>query len=294
MIIALIGPTCSGKSAIAIELAKHFHGEIINCDAFQVYKELNVGTAKPTIEEMELVPHHLFDFVSPRTNYSVRDFQIDFRKTLDELISKNIPAIIVGGTGLYLKASIMDYSFNDEAENDMSKFEDYTNEELYEILMKIDPEDAKKMHPNNRKRVLRSIAIYHLNGKSKTDLIKQQEHKYLYELDIFGIDIPREELYQRINNRVDKMVKDGLFIETKNLLKKYGKNHQCFQAIGYREIIESPNGEVDQISDQIKKNTRNYAKRQITFFKHQLPVKWVKDIDEIYSFLKNDSKIESK
>lgn len=288
MIIALVGPTCSGKSSLAISLAKYFHGEIVNCDAFQVYQELNIGTAKPSKEDMQDIPHHLFDYVPINRPYSVKDYQKDFREVVDKLIKKNVPIIIVGGTGLYLKASIMDYEFKDETYSDMSKFDDYTNQELYDILFKIDPEDAKKMHPNNRKRVLRSIAIFHLNGKSKTELIKEQEHKFLYDVNIFALNIDKEVLHKRISDRVDKMFENGLMEEAAKLSKKYGKNHQCFQAIGYREILASPNEDVDVLKEEIKKDTRNYAKRQITFFKHQFDAKWINNFEEIITLLNKE------
>ena len=182
MIISIVGPTGVGKSKLAIEVALKVHGEIVNCDAFQIYKYLDIGTAKPSKEERELVPHHLFDYVEPDYPFSVYDYQVTLRNKIKELEEKNVPIILVGGTGLYLKASLYDFSLSKEEEKiDMSKYLQMDNQTLHQELEKLDYEESLKIHQNNRKRVLRAIEICLSQGKKKSDIIMSQENKLLYE-----------------------------------------------------------------------------------------------------------------
>ena len=288
MIIVVAGPTCSGKSSLAIKLAQVLNAEIINGDAFQVYKYFDIGTAKPTLKERALVPHHLFDFVDPNTNFNVKDYQELARKTIADLENKKKNIIIVGGTGLYQKATLYDFSFDDEDNHaDMSDLVSLTNEELYEELKKIDEESTKTIHVNNRKRVLRAIEIYRLHGKTKTSIIDSQEHKLLYDVMFIGLNVEREKLYNDINNRVDEMIKDGLVEEVTNLKTKYPESIHAFQAIGYKELLAYLDHKLtlNEAIELIKKNSRNYAKRQMTYFKNQLPMKWFDNADKAYNYV---------
>lgn len=288
MIIVVAGPTCSGKSSLAIRLAQLLNAEIINGDAFQVYKYFDIGTAKPTLKERALVPHHLFDFVDPNNNFNVKDYQEIARKTIADLENKKKNIIIVGGTGLYQKATLFDFSFDDEDNHaDMSDLASLSNEELYEELRKVDEESTKTIHINNRKRVLRAIEIYRLHGKTKSSIIDSQEHKLLYDVMFIGLNVEREKLYNDINNRVDEMIKDGLVEEVSNLKNKYPESIHAFQAIGYKELLAYLDHKLtlNEAIELIKKNSRNYAKRQMTYFKNQLPMKWFDNADKAYNYV---------
>lgn len=288
MIIVVAGPTCSGKSSLAIKLAQALDAEIINGDAFQVYKYFDIGTAKPTLKERALVPHHLFDFVDPNNNFNVKDYQELARKTIADLENKKKNIIIVGGTGLYQKATLFDFSFDDEDNHaDMSDLASLSNEELYEELRKVDEESTKTIHINNRKRVLRAIEIYRLHGKTKSSIIDSQEHKLLYDVMFIGLNVEREKLYNDINNRVDEMIKDGLVEEVSNLKNKYPESIHAFQAIGYKELLAYLDHKLtlNEAIELIKKNSRNYAKRQMTYFKNQLPMKWFDNADKAYNYV---------
>ena len=288
MIIVVAGPTCSGKSSLAIRLALALDAEIINGDAFQVYKYFDIGTAKPTLKERTIVPHHLFDFVDPNTNFNVKDYQELARKTIADLENKKKNIIIVGGTGLYQKATLYDFSFDDENNHaDMSDLALLSNEELYEELRKVDEESTKTIHINNRKRVLRAIEIYRLHGKTKSSIIDSQEHKLLYDVMFIGLNVEREKLYNDINNRVDEMIKDGLVEEVSNLKNKYPESIHAFQAIGYKELLAYLDHKLtlNEAIELIKKNSRNYAKRQMTYFKNQLPMKWFDNADKAYNYV---------
>lgn len=288
MIIVVAGPTCSGKSSLAIKLALALDAEIINGDAFQVYKYFDIGTAKPTLKERALVPHHLFDFVDPNNNFNVKDYQEIARKTIADLEDKKKNIIIVGGTGLYQKATLYDFSFDDEDNHaDMSDLALLTNEKLYEVLKQIDEKSTETIHVNNRKRVLRAIEIYRLHGKTKTSIIDSQEHKLLYDVMFIGLNVEREKLYNDINNRVDEMIKDGLVEEVTNLKTKYPESIHAFQAIGYKELLAYLDHKLtlNEAIELIKKNSRNYAKRQMTYFKNQLPMKWFDNADKAYNYV---------
>ena len=287
MMICIVGPTGVGKSKLAIRLAKALNGEIINGDAFQIYKGMDIGTAKPTKEEREIVPHHLFDFVEPDFEYSIYTYQKNLRNKIEELQNKNVPIIICGGSGLYLKSSLYDFVLNEnKSDVDMSSFEKMSNEELHNYLSSIDLEESKKIHMNNRKRVMRAIEIYLQEGKKKSEIIFLQEHKPIYDVTFVGLTKDRDELYELINKRVDLMFSLGLVDEVRNLLKKYPATLRSFQAIGYKEIISglASGSSEEEMKELIKKNSRNYAKRQFTYFKHQMDVKWFNDIDEAYEF----------
>lgn len=287
MIIAIVGPTGIGKSKLALKIAKEVKGEIVNCDAFQIYKKMDIGTAKPSLEERREVPHHLFDYVEPTTSFSVFDYQVTLRNKIEELQKRNVPIILVGGTGLYLKASLYDFSLNEEKEKiSLSKYDSYTNEELHKELEKLDFEESKKIHMNNRKRVLRAIEICLTHNEKKSEMIAKQEHKLLYDVTFIGLTKNRDELYEGINKRVDIMFEMGLMKEVEYLLSKYDDNLRSFQAIGYKEIIEGKKNNLseEEIKELIKRNSRRYAKRQYTYFENQLDVNWFDNIDSAFEY----------
>ena len=287
MIIVITGPTCMGKSETALEVAKAFNAEVVNGDAFQCYKEMNIGVAKPPKEYFSIVPHHLFSFVDVNHDYSIAEYQKDLRKTVDEILSRGKNVVIVGGSGLYIRSALYDYEFNENPIVDMSSYELMTNEELHNELEKIDPEQAKIIHMNNRKRVLRAIEIFLGQGRTKTDLIESQEHKLVYEAKFFVRNMDREVLYTLIDKRVDRMMDQGLLDEVKTIVEKYGTGCKALQAIGYKELIPVLNNEysLDRGIELVKKNSRNYAKRQVTFIKHQFPVVFYENTEDLQGIL---------
>lgn len=277
-----------GKSETALEVARVFNCEIVNGDAFQAYKEMDIGVAKPPKEYFDVVKHHLFSFVDIDQEYSIVDYQIDLRKTIDEILSRGKNVVIVGGSGLYIRSGLYDYIFEEQEHLDMSKYEKLSNEELHKELEKIDPKQAEIIHMNNRKRVLRAIEIYLSNGKTKSEIIDSQEHKLVYDASFFVRDMDRKELYSLIDQRVDKMMADGLLDEVKSILNKHGESSKALQAIGYKELIPVIKGEcsLERGVELVKKNSRNYAKRQVTFIKHQFPVVFYKNTQDLLEILK--------
>lgn len=261
MKIFIMGPTGVGKTKLSVELAKIYDAYIINCDAVQVYKGLDIGSAKVTEEEKFGIKHFLFDIKNPDEEYSVKDYQTDLRNLFDKYSKKNL--IIVGGTGLYATAGAYDYRFNDEEKKDYSKF---NNEELYSLALEKDKNC--KIDKNNRVRLERFLQ------KDITSLVAP---KLLYpDAHFIGLTTSRENLYQIINKRVDKMVKDGLIDEVKELYKKYPNSLILKRAIGYKEIIEYLDNKIslEKSIDEIKKNSRHYAKRQYTWFNNKMDIKW--------------------
>lgn len=277
MILCVVGPTAVGKTKLSIELAKKYNAIIINCDAMQVYKGLDIGTAKVTKEEMEGIPHKLLDFVDVNYNYTVFDYQKDARNILKEYKDHNI--IFVGGTGLYLKAALYDYRFS--IDDDNKTYDEYTNEELYDMCLKKDKNC--NIHVNNRKRLIRFL--------NKKDIINV-EPKPLYDIKVIGLTTDRETLYKKINERVYKMLELGLVNEVKKFYNSNIRSKALLTGIGYKEIYSYLDGKItlDDAIDLIKKNSRHYAKRQYTWFNHQMNVKW---FDTCYNdFNKTISEVE--
>ncbi len=266
MIIAIVGPTGIGKTALSIGLAKHYNAEIINFDAMQVYEKMDIGTAKVTREEMDGVVHHLLSYVDVNTNYSVYDYQKDARNLIDKLLKEKKNIIMVGGTGLYLKATLYDYRFSKEEVS--TDYDDLSAEELLKRISKYNyvPKDK-----NNRRRLVRELKKLENNIDIDTN-----GNKLLYDVKIIGLTTDRETLYDRINKRVDIMVENGLVKEINSLKESFNTSKALKTAIGYKEFIPYFNKEItlDEVIDKIKQNSRHYAKRQYTFFNNQLPVIW--------------------
>lgn len=288
MIIVLTGPTGTGKSKLAISLAKHLDGEIINADAFQVYEKLYIATAAPSEEEKKIVPHHLYSFVPLNEGYDIARYQIDARNTLNDVLSRGKTPIFVGGSGLYIRSALYDYDLSvDTSSVDMSEYEKLSNEELHDVLSKLDEEEAKKIPYQNRRRLLRDIAICLAAKESKTSLLAKQNHEPLYPTIFFSLSKERESLYPLLDERVDKMFKDGLLEETIPLINEYGEDKSAFRAIGVNELIPYIHGEIslEEAINKIKIDTHHYVKRQETFFRHQFPIKYVSSLEEILSTL---------
>ena len=266
MIIAIVGPTGIGKTALSISLAKHYNAEIINFDAMQVYEKMDIGTAKVTKEEMDGVVHHLLSYVDVNTNYSVYDYQKEARSLIDRLLKEKKNIIMVGGTGLYLKATLYDYRFNEE--EDTTCYDDLSIEELLKRIGKYNyvPKDR-----NNRRRLVRELKKLENNID-----IDNNGDKSLYDAKIIGLTTDRETLYDRINKRVDIMIENGLVDEVNSLKESFTTSKALKTAIGYKEFIPYFNNEVslDEVINKIKQNSRHYAKRQYTFFNNQLNVTW--------------------
>lgn len=283
-VIAVIGPTASGKTELAVNIAKHFNGEVISGDSMQIYKEMSIGTAKPTIEEMQGIEHHLVDFLEPDKTFSVVDYVNMAKEEISKIYSKNKLPIVAGGTGLYIDSLLLNSSFL-EVESDpnvRSMLEERLQNEgpkmLYEELMGIDPERAKSLHPNNTVRVLRALEVYYISGKTMTEHnALQKKANSPYNILWFGITYKnRDLLYERINKRVDDMISRGLLDETK-MLREKGFSKTAAQAIGYKELFDFLDGKqsMEEAIERLKQETRRYAKRQLTWFRRNPSILWV-------------------
>lgn len=273
-IIVIGGPTASGKTALAVEVAKRLNTEVISADSLLVYRGLNIGTAKPTKEEMDGIPHHMIDVVSPLKEFSVIDYERGAMPHIERLLSEGKSPVICGGTGFYLNAILYKSGFGGTPANEevRAKYESFADEfgleALHQRLKEVDPESAEILHPNDKKRVIRALEIFETTGKKKSE--QQDERVERFPFEAFTVDYPRDELYRRINLRVDLMFDAGLVSEVKGLLEQgVQETSQCMQGIGYKEIVEGmkTGQSLEEISEIIKQRTRNYAKRQITFFK---------------------------
>lgn len=284
-IIVIVGPTGVGKTKLSIELAKKLNAEIINGDSVSIYKKLDIGSAKPTIEERENIPHHLIDIKEPDEEYSVYDYQQDVRKLIKDLSSKNKRIIIVGGTGLYIKAALYNYQFTKGTKT--NTYDNLTNEELLEKINSYNYNH--NIHINNRKRLVRM-----LNKLENNEVLTENKDECLYPIQVIGLTAKRDIVYQRINERVEEMLKKGL-LEEVNSLKPYYKTSRVLNtAIGYKEFTKyfTKEKELTNVIEDIKKNSRHYAKRQYTFFNHQFKTVWYetnfKDFNETINKVYND------
>ncbi|MEH7525851.1 tRNA (adenosine(37)-N6)-dimethylallyltransferase MiaA [Bacillus sp. JJ1503] len=281
-LVVLIGPTAVGKTKLSIELAKRFNGEIISGDSMQIYKGMDIGTAKIKKDEMEGIPHHLIDIKDPKEPFSVAEFQELVREKISEISLRGKLPMIVGGTGLYIQSVIYDYHFSDAPSDDdfrqmlEKKAEAEGNESVHLELSKVDPESAERIHPNNVRRVIRALEVYHCTGKTINELQENQKPELMYNTAIIGLTMDREILYQRINTRVDLMIKEGLLEEVERLFNQDIKDCQSIQAIGYKELYEyfSHSISLEEAISQLKQNSRRYAKRQLTWFRNKMNVDW--------------------
>lgn len=284
-IVVIVGPTASGKTAISIEVAKQLNGEIISADSMQVYKEMNIGTAKVTKEEMQGIKHYLIDVVSPEERYTVSDFKQAAEKSIQEILKKGKVPVIVGGTGLYVNSLIygieyQDMQFDEKYRDELMKKAETENglRELYKEAVKIDEEAMSKISSNDKKRIIRVLEIYKSTGKTKTELeflSRQKEIEYDYK--VFGMLMDRQKLYNRINVRVDSMIEQGLIKEVDELYQKYKKFPTAMQGLGYKEVIEYFNGILtkEEMIEKIKQESRRYAKRQMTWFRRNQNIHWL-------------------
>ena len=290
-VIVITGPTAVGKTKLSIELAKRYNGEIINADAVQVYKGLDIGSAKVTEEEKEGIPHHLFDIKEVDEEYTIYHYQKDCRKLIKEVQGRGKTPILVGGTGLYIKAALYDYKLTEEKET--NTYDNLTNEELYNKLLEVDKDIV--IDKNNRRRLIRAINYYKENNKS---INTNTTNKLLYDAIFIGLTTDRRILYDKINNRVDIMIKEGLLNEVKAFYDKGIRTKPLLNAIGYREIYSYFDGNIslEEAVNKIKQNSRHYAKRQYTFFNHQLPIVWFETnynnfnitVEEVINYIENN------
>ena len=302
-LVVITGPTAVGKTNISIKLAKEINGEIISADSIQVYKDLDIGSAKITEEEMDGVKHYLIDVLEPTDEFDIYTFKNLAEKAIDEIYTKGKIPIIVGGTGFYIQSVLYDIDF-EETHVDIQYRKEleelvglYGNEYIHKMLEDVDPEYAASIHPNNVKRVIRALEFYHENNIPLSEHNKEQkENESPYNFTYYVLNDDRDVLYERINKRVDKMFDDGLIDEVKSL--SLDESNQSMQGIGYKEVLEYLNGNVslDECKELIKKNTRHFAKRQLTWFRHEKVVQMIdyrdfdRDIDKVLNYMLKDLK----
>nr|WP_108305889.1 tRNA (adenosine(37)-N6)-dimethylallyltransferase MiaA [Metalysinibacillus jejuensis] len=281
-VVAIVGPTASGKTALSIALAKALDGEVINGDAMQVYRGLDIGTAKITTEEMEGIPHHLLSFLAPTESFSVADFQQLAREKIKEITARGKKPIIVGGTGLYVQAALYDFRFTEQKIDEALRQELYAMLEakgpqhMHNLLAAQDAQTAATIHPNNTRRVIRALEMLQ-QGTTKSDEAKQQGNTALYDATIIGLDLPRDVLYDRINARVDHMMALGLEQEVRALYDAGIRDVQAIQAIGYKELYAYFDGHMtkQEALEALKQNSRRYAKRQLTYFRNKMDITFI-------------------
>lgn len=290
MVIVITGPTAVGKTKMSVELAKKLNGEIINADSTQVFRDLNIATAKIKDEEKDGIIHHLFDIKNIEEDYTVYDYQKDARSLIDNILKKGKIPILVGGTGLYIKACLYDYKFEDE--NIVNNYDELTNEEIYNRLIKIDKDI--NIHINNRKRLIRALNYCESNNKLFSE--KEKTDTLLYDTLFIGLTTDRDILYDRINKRVDVMVDEGLLDEAKKIFDSNIRTKAVMTPIGYKELFPyfERKKSLDECLDLIKQNSRKYAKRQYTWFNNQMKINWFNvdfnnfnnTINEVYNYIK--------
>jgi tRNA dimethylallyltransferase len=283
-LIVITGPTATGKSALGVEVAKQLGGEIVSADSMLIYRYMNIGTAKPTLEERQGIPHYMIDLVNPDEKYSVALYQSQATKCIEDIIKRGKIPLLVGGTGLYIRALTEQYNFpgtenNYELRQSLARqAQKYGQEALHARLVQIDPATAVRLHPNDLKRVIRALEVYYLTGKPFS-YFQKREQKEKYNLIMYGINMERQLLYHKIEERVDKMIRLGLVEEVQNLLNKgYDIGSTSLQGLGYKEIIAYLKGEntLAEAISLIKRNTRHFAKRQLTWFKRDKRILWLK------------------
>ncbi len=284
-LIVVAGPTASGKTGLAIEIAKAVGGEIVGADSMQIYKYMDIGAAKPTAEERSAAPHHMIDFLEPDAEYSVADYTEQAHKVIAEIASKGKLPVMCGGTGLYINSVVDDVTFGEfDTDYEMrAELEALAKKEgaqkLLDILGEFDPESAARLHPNNLRRIVRAIEFYRVTGVTISEhqkMTKQRESRY--EPLMISVMWDREKLYERINRRVDIMIEDGLLDEVRSLMDKgYTKELNSMKGIGYKEVMDYLNGEIpyEEMVETVKQSSRRYAKRQLTWFRRDERIHWV-------------------
>ncbi|QKY69101.1 tRNA (adenosine(37)-N6)-dimethylallyltransferase MiaA [Lentibacillus sp. CBA3610] len=281
-VIAIVGPTAVGKTGLSVEIAGRFNGEVISGDSMQVYKGLDIGTAKITDEEKQGVPHYMLDIKHPEESFSVADYQRLVQHYIEEIDSHGKVPIIAGGSGLYIQAALFDYHFSRQRRDEKvtqqleRRLNDQGADVLYNYLQRVDPDQAAKIHPNNHRRLIRALEVYETTGITMSEYQKNQTDQSPYNPIFIGLEMDRDLLYKRINNRVDQMLDQGLLEEAKSLYNHGYENHQAMRGIGYKEFVPYLKGEqpFDETVRLLKRNSRRYAKRQYTWFKNKMNVNW--------------------
>ncbi|WP_106497548.1 tRNA (adenosine(37)-N6)-dimethylallyltransferase MiaA [Lentibacillus sp. Marseille-P4043] len=298
-VVAVVGPTAVGKTKLSIEIAKSFHGEVISGDSMQVYQGMDIGTAKITNTQMQGIPHYMLDIKKPDEAFSVADYQTYVQQYIDQISGNSHLPIIAGGSGLYIQAALYNYNFSEQRRDKQltEQLEKVIQTEgpytLHNYLKKVDPEQAKKIHPNNHRRLIRAIEIYETTGKTMSGNTREQGQSPFNPVFI-GLEMERQLLYHRINERVDRMMEQGLLEEVKNLYSLGFENEQSMRGIGYKEFIPYLKGEqsLEASIDVLKRNSRRFAKRQYTWFKNKMNVHWYTvtpdSIDEKFRTILND------
>lgn len=297
-LLVIIGPTAVGKTKLSVAMAKRFNGEIISGDSMQIYRGMDIGTAKIRKDEMEGIPHHLIDIKEPNESFSVAEFQQLVREEIAEIAGRGKLPIIAGGTGLYIQSVIYDYRFSDVSGDEKLRQEleqrakKIGHEALHQELRKVDPISAATIHPNNVRRVIRALEIYYQAGKPRNEFENIGPADIPYNAAVVGLTMDREQLYQRINARVDSMMEEGLLEEVKQLYQLGLRNCQSIQAIGYKEIYQYLDGEIslETAVEKLKQNSRRYAKRQLTWFRNKMEVKWF-DLTNVNDLSKKEMEI---
>ena len=283
-VVAIVGPTASGKTSLSIEIAKRFNGEIVSFDSMQVYKYMNIGTAKPTEEEREGIPHYMIDEVEPTEPLNVVDFTAKAKGYIEDILDKGKLPVLVGGTGLYVDAIVNNTEFSESKRDDeyreslMKLAEEKGNACVHEMLKEIDIDAYNSIHENNIRRVIRALEVYHTTGKTFTQSNIDSKREREYDVLFLGLDMDRETLYERINRRVDIMLDEGLVDEVKSIMEmNLGKESTAMQAIGYKEIIEWLEGRAsfEEAVETLKMESRRYAKRQLTWFRRNKEINWL-------------------
>ncbi len=284
-IFCVVGPTASGKTAYAIRLAKELDGEVVSCDSMQIYRGMDIGTAKPTIAEMQGIPHHMIDIIDPDRNYSVAEFVEDAKRCIEDILTRGKTPILCGGTGLYVDSIINGISFSEDARDDAYRAEliqlaaEKGNLAVHELLRRADPKAAEQIHPNNLKRMVRTMEIIKTSGKTKAEFDLAARQEPLYDATVYGMDRDRDDLYRRIEIRVDLMMEQGLLGEVQSLMAKgIPMTATAMQAIGYKELVAYLNASctLEEAIETIKRESRRYAKRQLTWFRRNPNIQWIK------------------
>ncbi|MDL4838984.1 tRNA (adenosine(37)-N6)-dimethylallyltransferase MiaA [Aquibacillus rhizosphaerae] len=299
-VVAVVGPTAVGKTSLSVEIAKRFNGEVISGDSMQIYSGMDIGTAKITENEKQKIPHHMIDIKDPSDSFSVADFQSNVDTYINLISERNHLPIIAGGTGLYIQAALYSYNFSENKRDDSyqknieREIEIEGIQKVYEKLQRIDPEQAKRIHPNNVRRVIRALEVFDRTGMTMSEYHDKQRVNSPYNLILIGLEMDREMLYNRINNRVDTMLENGLLKEVKYFYEKGLEDRQSMKAIGYKELIPYFKGEksLAESIELLKQNSRRFAKRQYTWFKNKMDVDWysitVDSKEEKFEIILND------